>query len=71
MLSVMFPLLLKISEFFLSITLGYLHSRKGSCKPKHLKRLRILLDSDCSDTIINQELTQGLGKNLNKKSKWH
>ena len=59
----------KISELS-SITLGYLHSRKGSRKIKHQKRLRILFDSGCSDTIINQELTTGLHKQLNKKSKW-
>ena len=56
----------EISELS-SITLGYLHSCKGSRKMKHQKRLRILFDSGCSDTIINQELTTGLQKQMNKK----
>ena len=59
----------KIREYS-SITLGYLHSRKGSRKPKHLRRLKILFDSGCSHTIINQAVTQGITKNTNKKSKW-
>ena len=47
-------------EHVSSITLGYLHSRKRSRKPKHLKRMRVLFDSGCSDTIVNLELIKNL-----------
>ena len=57
----------KIREYS-STTLGYLHSRKGSRKPKHLRHLRILFDSGCSHAIINQAVTQGITKNTNKKA---
>jgi hypothetical protein len=43
-----------------SITIGYLASRKGSRKSKHWKRLRVLLDSGCGATLINQSLVGNL-----------
>ena len=57
-------------EHVSSITLGYLHTRKGSRKMKYQRRLRILFDSGCGDTIINQTLTRGLDKKKVKTSKW-
>ena len=53
-----------------SITLGYLHSRKGSRKGKHQKRLKILFDSGCGDTIINQSVIGDLETSKTKPSKW-
>ena len=57
-------------EHVSSITLGYLHTRKGSRKMKYQRRLRILFDSGCGDTIINQTLTRGPDKKKVKTSKW-
>ena len=57
-------------EHVSSISLGYLHSRKGSRKPKHLKRMRVLFDSGCGDTIVNLELIKDLEQQQTKKSKW-
>ena len=53
-----------------SVTLGYLHSRKGSRKAKHVRRLRILLDSGCGDTIINKNVVSQLEQNSSTKSNW-
>ena len=53
-----------------SITLGHLHTRKGSRKTKHSERLRILFDSGCSHTIVNNEATTGLLKMTNKNQQW-
>ena len=55
---------------FSSITLGYLHAHEGSRKIKYLKRLRILFDSGCGTTIINQAVTAGLTKTKVKSSTW-
>ena len=56
----------KIKRNHLSpIILGYLFSRKGSRKRKHMKRLRILLDSGCSETLVNASV---LGKLKTKKA---
>ena len=49
-----------------SITIGYVASHKGSRKAKHWKRMRILLDSGCGATLINQSL---LGDLKTKKIK--
>jgi len=43
-----------------TITLGYIHSRKGSKKPKHEKRLRILFDTGCGGTLINKKFVKDL-----------
>jgi len=53
-----------------SITLGYLASRKGSRKAKHWKRLRILLDSGCGATLINESLIKNLKTTKDKTTKW-
>ena len=51
-----------------SITLGYLASRKGSRKSKHWKRVRILLDSGCGATLINESLIKNLKTTKDKKN---
>jgi hypothetical protein len=53
-----------------SITIGYLASRKGSRKSKHWKRLRVLLDSGCGATLINQSLVGNLKTKKDKTTKW-
>ncbi len=53
-----------------SITLGYLASRKGSRKAKHWKRLRVLLDSGCGATLINQSFIKKLKTSKDKNTKW-
>ena len=45
-------------------------SRKGSRKAKHWKRMRILLDSGCGATLINQSLLGDLKTKKDKKTKW-
>ena len=53
-----------------SITIGYLASRKGSEKARDLKRMRVLLDSGCAATLINQGLIDKLKTKKEKKTKW-
>ena len=53
-----------------TVTLGYLHSRKGSSKTKHIRRLRILFDTGCEHTIINHDVVSQLEKHTGSKSKW-
>ena len=53
-----------------SIALGHLHTRKGSRKTNHWERLRILFDSGCLHTIVNDESTTGLLKMPNKNQQW-
>ena len=53
-----------------SITIGYLASRKGSEKARDLKRMRVLLDSGCAATLINQSLIDKLKTKKEKKTKW-
>ena len=43
-----------------SISLGWLHTRKGSTKIKHLKRIKILFDTGCDTTIINKQFVSKL-----------
>ena len=45
---------------FCTISLGYVHSRKGTFKQKYLKRARILLDTGCGGTLINKDLATKL-----------
>ena len=52
------------------VTLGYMHSRKGSRKTKHVKRLRILFDTGCENTIINSDVVSQLEKRTGSKSRW-
>ena len=53
-----------------SITIGYLHSRKGSEKARDIKRMKILLDSGCGATLINQSLIGKLKTTKEQKCKW-
>ena len=53
-----------------SITIGYLHSRKGSEKSRDIKRMKILLDSGCGATLINQSLIGKLKTTKEQKCKW-
>ena len=47
-----------------------MHSRKGSRKARHIRRLRILLDSSCEHSIINANVVAQLEKNSSFKSRW-
>lgn len=38
-----------------SITLGWMHTKKDSLKPKHLKRIKVLFDTGCDATLINKQ----------------
>ena len=58
------------TENLSSISLGYLHSRKGSRKNKRQQRLRILFDTGCGDTIINQHVLGDLDITKTKLSQW-
>jgi hypothetical protein len=51
-------------------TLGFLHARKGSRKIKHEKRLRILFDTGCGGTLINQKLVKHLKTSEVKGTTW-
>ena len=39
-----------------SISLGWIHTRKGCLKPKHLKRIKVLFDTGCDATLINKNI---------------
>ena len=58
------------TEHLSSITIGYLASRKGSRKAKHWKRMRILLDSGCGATLVNQSFIRKLKTSKEKETKW-
>ena len=53
-----------------SISLGYLFSRKGSTKTKDLKRMKILFDSGCGATLINQSLLKKLKTKKTETTQW-
>ena len=53
-----------------SITIGYLTSKTESGNAKEWKRMRILLDSGCAATLINQSLIGTLKTTNEKKTKW-
>ena len=53
-----------------SITLGYLHTRKGSRKKKHEQRLRILFNTGCGETIISNKVLRNLETTRVTSSKW-
>ena len=53
-----------------SITIGYIATQKGNEDPSHWKRMRILLDSGCAATLINQSLIKTLDTTKEKKTKW-
>ena len=54
-----------------SISLGWLHTRKGSTKPKHMKRVKILFDTGCDATIINKKFVKNLKTTPHSTSKWN
>jgi hypothetical protein len=53
-----------------SITIGYLASNKDSRETILWKRMRILLDSGCAATLINQSLIGKLKAIKEKKTRW-
>ena len=53
-----------------SISLGYLHTRKGSRKNKHQKLLKILFDTGCGDTIVNKHVLGNLELTEAEVSQW-
>ena len=58
------------SKHLSTITLGYLHSRKGSFNPKHQRRIKILFDTGCGATLIHHTLVGRLKQKSNKPSNW-
>ena len=53
------------------ITLGWIQHRKGGHKSKDYKRMRILLDSGCTSSVINRHFVAKLQKvPLSKPVKW-
>ena len=53
-----------------SISLGYLHTRKGSRKTKHQRVLKILFDTGCGDTIVNKHVLGNLELTETETSQW-
>src|SRR5687768_14088672 len=53
-----------------TITLGYLHSKQGSCKEKNQKRVKILFDTGCGATLIHHSLVKKLKQKDTKPSNW-
>ena len=45
-----------------TITLAYLSRKAGTWKREHISRLRVLFDSGCEATLINQEMAKGLAR---------
>src|SRR6187200_2399774 len=46
------------TENLSTITLGYLHSKRGSMKVKHQKRIRVLFDTGCGASLIHYSLVK-------------
>ena len=53
-----------------SITLGYLHARKGSRKQIHQERIKILFDTGCGHTIVNKHVLGNLKLTRTNPSQW-
>src|SRR5687768_8001357 len=53
-----------------TITLGYLHSKKGSLKWKYQKRIRILFDTGCGAILTHHSLVKRLKTKKEKPSNW-
>src|SRR5919112_1504498 len=53
-----------------TITLGILHSKKNSFKPKYHKRLKILFDTGCGATLIHHSLVGKLALQMDRPSNW-
>ena len=58
------------TENLSTITLGYLHSKRGSMKEKHLTRIWILFDTGCGATLIHHSLIKNLKPKLGRPSNW-
>src|SRR6187200_1806308 len=59
------------TENLSTITLGYLHSKRGSMKVKHQKRIRILFNTGCGATLmIHHSLIKNLIPKLERPSNW-
>ena len=58
-----------------SITLGWIHTRKGSLKTslksKHLKRVKVLFDTGCDATLINKKFVKKIKTTRNSTNKWN
>jgi excinuclease UvrABC helicase subunit UvrB len=53
-----------------SITIGYIATIMGSNNPINWKSMRILLDSGCAATLINQDLVKTLKTTKENRTKW-
>ncbi len=53
-----------------TITLGHLSRKEGTWKRDHISRLRVLFDSGCEATLINQEMAKGLEKEKTEATVW-
>ena len=54
-----------------SITLGWIHTRKGSLKAKHLKRVKVLFDTGCDASLINKHFVKRLKTTRHSTNKWN
>ena len=54
-----------------SISLGYLHTRRGSTKVKDFKRVKVLFDTGCDATIINKKFVKKLKTTPHPTNSWN
>jgi len=54
-----------------SISLGYLHTRRGSTKVKDFKRVEVLFDTGCDATIINKKFVKKLKTTPHSTNSWN
>src|SRR5687767_13514466 len=53
-----------------TITLGYLHTKRGSLQSKYQKRIKILFDTGCRATLIHHSLIKNLKSRKENPSNW-
>ena len=53
-----------------TITVGQVHTRKGSCKPKHQKPARILFDTGCGGSLVHHSLVTRLERKKSHTTTW-
>jgi hypothetical protein len=54
-----------------SITLGWMYNCKGSQKGQDFKRMRVLSDSGCKETLVNRSFVKKYQKTtLSKSTNW-
>src|SRR5688500_1983543 len=53
-----------------TITLGYLHTKRGSLKIKHQKKIQILFDTGCGATLNCHSLVKTLKPKMENPSNW-